>query len=206
VLKKTRKDRKKNLRIAFVLLGMAGIVGGCGVHYMCDEYRIYFYVIAIIGLFSIGSILAGKIVVFLKRDSLSENKRNTKITTEVGKKYLEQKYGILFETERSMPGSRRRFDLFGRKNGLVIIGEIKTSLSDASRLCSQLVTYHKVLKNIPTNDKIWYAIISSNVLHEIMKKDDGLLDALRQLRLGKQKVNVLVVDTAKRKVHILENK
>lgn len=204
--KKTRKDRKKSLRIASILLGMAGIVAGCGVYYMYEDYRMYFYVIGVITLFSAIFILADEIVSVIKRRSLSENRKNTKITTEVGKRYLEYKYGILFETERSMPGSRRRFDLFGRKNGLVIIGEVKTSLSDASRLCSQLVTYYKVLQNIPTGDKIWYAIISSNVIHEIMRKDDGLLDALRQLRLGRQRVNVLVVDTVKRKVHILSNK
>ena len=200
----SKKDRKKNLRIAFSLLIMAGIVGGCGVYQMYEEYRVLFHVVGIGFSILFVLVIINGIFSFFRRDSLSKNRKDTKVATEVGMKYLERRYKMHFDTEVSMPGSRRRFDLFGQKNGLLVVGEVKTTLQDASKLCAQLMTYHNILRG-KSSDKIWYVIMSSNVVDDIDKKEDGLLDALQQLRLGRKRVNILVVDTDKRKAHTLAN-
>ena len=181
---------KRKLRIASFILMMFGAISSVGVYISYEEYRWCFWLAG----FLVFSIVVLKISKHLSRPKKVSQRKITAKVTKVAKKYLEGKYEFPFEQEKVIPGSQRRLDLYGRKDGLIVVGEVKTSLTDAYKVSSQLLTYHKLMRNLPHKRIDWVVVLSEDIIKDVVRSGDGLIDGIRQLKVGGNPVDVLVVN------------
>ena len=180
----------RKFRIFLFILMMFGGFSSVGVYVSYEEYRWCFWLAGIM-IFSVATLRSLK---HLSRPKKVSQRQITAKVTRVAKKYLEDKYKFPFEQEKIVPGSQRRLDLYGKKNGLIVVGEVKTTVTDAYKISSQLLTYHKLMKNLPHKRIDWIVVLSEDIIKDVVRSGDGLIDGIRQLRVGGDPVDVLVVN------------
>ena len=125
----------------------------------------------------------------------------TVTVTRYSKAYLETRYSKTMYEQAPLDSSLKRLDLADTMSGQPkIIGEVKTRLGDARRVPTQLQTYSNIY---PSTSVEWFVFLPSNLVSEIERRHEGILEVLWTLRLHHSVITVCRVNVDTGKIDIL---